>query len=92
MSDAVQSAAGAALRPGVRVRVEQRIEARDGGWATAVEGEVLSYGPERSGSWFAGGRNGVVWLNRLRLRKPDGEITALNVDQNTVVTILPAAS
>jgi hypothetical protein len=79
------------LKPGVKIRVTQRIDVRTGFWTCDVEGEILSCGPERSESWFARNHTGVVWLNRIRLRKPDGEITTINIDQNTQVTVLPPA-
>ena len=80
--------AGRILRAGTRVRVTQIIRGRDTGWTTQVEGEVLSHAAEKTGSWFAHGRHDRVWLDRIRLRKDDGEVTALNLDQHSQITIL----
>ncbi len=79
---------GRILQPGTRVRVTQIIRGRDTEWTTHVEGELLSHGAEKTGSWFAHGRDDRVWLDRIRLRKDDGEVTVLNLDQYSQVTIL----
>ncbi|MCG3138369.1 MAG: hypothetical protein HJJLKODD_02232 [Phycisphaerae bacterium] len=76
------------LTPGQRVRIEQQIVQRDGVWTTAVEGEVLSIQLEPTGSWYAHGRRDKLWLPRLRLKKPDGELTTLNLDMASVITLL----
>jgi hypothetical protein len=79
------------IAPGDRIRVVERIVAHDQTWLTEVEGEVLSCRPESTGAWFALGKNDKLWLLRVRLRKDDGEITALNIDQNTDVQVLQTA-
>jgi len=71
------------VKAGRRVRVTQAVIGRDKTWTTRVEGVVESCRPEPTGSWFAHGRNDRLWLWRLRVRKPDGEITDLVVDANT---------
>lgn len=76
------------LQPGTRVRVEQHIRLRERAWTNEVTGEVLSHKPENTASWFAHSNNGRLWLNRIRLKKDDGEIVVLNVDPETHVTIL----
>lgn len=53
-----------------------------------VEGEVIRHRPEPTGSWFAHGKDDRYWLNRLRLKKSDGEITTLALDENSRVEIL----
>src|SRR5262245_10108655 len=78
---------GARILPGRRVRVSQMIVARDRRWETRAEGEVISLGPEPTGSWYAHGRNDKLWLMRLRLRKTDGEITTLALDHNSRVDL-----
>jgi hypothetical protein len=79
---------GTRILPGQRVRVCQMIVGRNGCWETRAEGEVISLGPEPTGSWYAHGKNDKLWLMRLRLRKPDGEITTLALDQNSRVDFL----
>jgi len=76
------------IAPGDHIRVTERIVGHDRTWLTQVEGEVLSCKPETTGSWFALGKNDKLWLLRIRLRRPDGEISALNIDQNTQVELL----
>jgi hypothetical protein len=73
---------------GTLVRVEQRIIHGTDEWPTTVEGEVISHQLEPTGSWYAHGKKDKLWLARLRLKKADGEITALNLDSNSTITIL----
>jgi hypothetical protein len=80
------------LRPSQVVRVVQMIAARDGAWQTEVRGRVVSASREPTGSWFAHGRNGRLWLDRLRIQKADGEIADLVLDRESVVTILDEES
>jgi len=77
-----------ALQPGTRVRVTQMIERREGQWRTAVTGEVISCGPEKTGSWYAHAPKGRLLLHRLRLRKDDGEVTTLTLDERSRIEIL----
>lgn len=76
------------LVPGDRIRVTERVVGYDRTWVTHVEGEVISCQEESTGSWFALGKDDKLWLLRIRLRKADGEISALNIDQNTEIEIL----
>ncbi len=76
------------IPPGTRVRVEQVIQRRVGAYSTVVEGEVLSHDMEPTGSWYAHGKKDKLWLIRLRIKKPDGEISVLNLDSNSRITIL----
>ena len=71
------------LQPGQRVRVTQTIDRRDADWTTAIEGTVRAIDIEPTVSWYAHGKDSRVWLRRLTLQKPDGEISVLNVDQHT---------
>lgn len=76
------------VAPGDRVRVVQHVVGRDDVWSSRVEGVVESRQAEPTGSWYAHGKNAKLWLVRLRIRKEDGEITALVVDHNTQIEIL----
>jgi hypothetical protein len=69
------------LRPGVRVKVTQQIAARDYTWTSDVCGTVVSYEQKQTGSWFAHSRGDKLWLDRLALRKVDGELTTLILDE-----------
>ena len=75
------------LRPGARVRVTQQIAARDYAWTTDTLGTVLSYQQRPTGSWYAHSRDDKLWLDRLELRKDDGELTTLNLDEFSRVEI-----
>lgn len=76
------------LRPSQLVQVVQTIATRDGPWRQEVRGHVLSASPEPTGSWFAHGKGGRLWLDRLRIKKADGEIVDLVLDPTSIVSIL----
>lgn len=79
------------LRPGVRVRIEQRIRRRQGEWKSAVEGEIVEIGAAPTGSWHAAGQEGKQWLGRIKLKKADGELSTLTLDEGSQVVLLPTA-
>ena len=80
------------LSPGARVRVTQQVAARHYAWASAVEGVVVEYSQKETGSWFAHSKDDKLWLDRLVIRKDDGEITTLNLDDYSNVQVLSAAA
>jgi hypothetical protein len=75
------------LKPGVTVRVTQQIPHRDHAWADEVRGTVVSYQQKQTGSWYAHSKNDKLWLDRLTLRRPDGELVTLNLDEYSRVEI-----
>jgi hypothetical protein len=77
---------------GARVRVTQQIAARHYAWASAVEGVVVDYSQKETGSWFAHSKDDRLWLDRLVIRKDDGEITTLILDDYSKVQVLSAGS
>lgn len=79
------------LTPGSRVQVTQQIPHRDRVWTQTVSGTIVAYEQRPTGSWFAHSKNDKLWLDRLVLRKPDGEILTLNLDDYTSLTLEPAA-
>jgi hypothetical protein len=80
------------LKPGVRVRVTQQIAARDYSLGTDVRGTVVEFEQKRTGSWFAHSKGDRLWLDRLVIRKDDGEISTLNLDEFSHIQIeTPAA-
>lgn len=79
------------IREGQRVRIFQEIERREGNWRNEVVGRVLSVRPEKTGSWFAHGKDDKLWLLRVRLQKDNGEQTTVNVDQFTRFEIIQQA-
>ena len=76
------------FQTGQRVRVTQQIPQRNEVWATSLTGTVERYEQRMTGSWFAHARNDRLWLDRLVLRKDDGEIVICNLDNYTRVEIL----
>ena len=78
------------LKPGVRVKVTQQIAARDYAWSADVRGTVVGFEQKKTGSWFAHSKSDKLWLDRLVLKKDDGEITTLNLDDYTHLEIEPA--
>ena len=75
------------LTPGARVKVTQQIPARDYAWSTAVTGTIVGYEQKQTGSWFAHSKNDKLWLDRLTLRKDDGEISTLILDEYSNVQV-----
>lgn len=75
------------LKPGVKVKVIQQIAARNYTWTTEVRGTVLEYQQKQTGSWFAHSRDDKLWLDRLVVRKADGEISTLNLDEYSAVEV-----
>lgn len=82
--------------PGTPVRVVQSTVHRDrrGGVRTreaVVVGVVESWERCPTGSWYAHGKNDKLWLDRLLLRKIDGEIALLVIDDGTRIAKLESA-
>jgi hypothetical protein len=73
------------LVPGARVTVTQQIGARAYSWSSQTRGIVVSFAQKPTGSWYAHSRGDHLWLDRLTLKKDDGEITTLNLDEFSVV-------
>lgn len=80
------------LRPGARVRVIQQIAARDYTWTSEIRGTVMEYEQRPTGSWYAHSKNDKLWLDRLLLRKEDGELTTLNLDEFSHIEVLSEPS
>ena len=77
------------LVPGARVKITQQIPARHYAWSSDVRGTVVEFEQKQTGSWFAHSKNDKLWLDRLVLKKDDGEITTLNLDAFTRIDIEP---
>lgn len=73
---------------GSRVRVTQQIQFAKKSLSTTFEGVIQRFGQQKTGSWFAHAKDDKLWLDRLELRKDDGEIVYVNLDQNSVVQTL----
>lgn len=77
---------------GARVRVTHQIaNAHDEPWQNTIEGEVVRYRQAKTGSWFNNSKDDRLWLDRLELRRDNGELVVLNLDQFTQIEPLPPA-
>ncbi|TVQ34224.1 MAG: hypothetical protein EA376_00465 [Phycisphaeraceae bacterium] len=80
-------------QPGKRVRVMQQIpRTRQDPWTITVEGEVVSFEQSKTGSWFAHSKDDKLWLERLTIRKDDGEIVVCNLDQYSHIEAMDDAA
>ena len=77
---------------GTRVRVEQVIDYRSDPVTSETTGVVEAWEELPTGSWHAHGKNSKLWLTRLKLRKKDGELTLLVIDDRTTITRLETES
>ncbi len=80
------------LKLGSQVRVTQQIAARDHTWTSDVRGTVVDFSQKQTGSWFAHSKDDKLWLDRLTLRKADGELITLNLDDYSVIEVDPTTN
>ena len=73
------------------VRVRQTARYGNETIETEVVGVVESWEELPTGAWYAHGKNGKLWLTRLTLRKADGELSVLVIDDNTTIARLEPA-
>ena len=59
-----------------------------GTMTTTFEGTVVRFEQQKTGSWFAHAKSDRLWLDRLEVKKDDGEIVTLNLDRYSVVEAL----
>jgi hypothetical protein len=76
---------------GQRVAVTQQIPRKAGVWTDRVEGEVVLCEQAKTGSWYAHAKDDKLWLDRLVIRKDDGEVIKINLDAYTHVETLGEA-
>jgi len=77
--------------PGTRLRITQQLPHLGNGgptFSTTVEGTIVGFEQQKTGSWFAHSKDHKLWLDRLQIRKDDGEIVFLNLDQYSVIDAL----
>ena len=91
--------------PGTPVCIKQVVKRRDDSYEVEVVGVVESWEDAPTGSWHAFGRSkssgfapsvanpsgGKLWLRRLKLRKADGEMVFLVIDDGTEIAKLAAS-
>lgn len=80
------------LKPLQTVRVVQTLRMREQPLRTKIEGKIISIDSKPTGSWHAHGKDGKLWLARLRLQKADGEIVELILDDASTVTVIEDAA
>jgi hypothetical protein len=76
--------------PGQRVRITQQVPRLSGDMASTVEGVVVKSGQGKTGSWFAHSKDHKLWLDRVELRKDDGELVVVNLDQYSRIEVVAA--
>lgn len=74
--------------PGTPVCVAEVTLRRDRSVQVRTVGVVDAWEELPTGSWHAHGRKDRLWLRRLRLRKLDGEVTLLVIDDGTSIAKL----
>jgi len=86
------AAVAAKFPPGTPVCVRQVTRMRAEDFETETVGVVETWEDLPTGSWYAHGKDHKLWLRRLKLRKSDGEISVIVVDDQTYLAKLEAAS
>ncbi len=70
------------LIPGRRIRVIQQVPRLTGTMVSKpIEGVIVRTGQQKTGSWYAHAMDNKLWLDRVELRRDDGELVVLNLDQ-----------
>jgi hypothetical protein len=77
--------------PGSRLRVTQNVRVGHLQWVTRVEGVVEMEGYRPVGGMEMGGKASYCLQPTLRLRRDDGEVTVVAVDDDTKVEELTDA-
>jgi hypothetical protein len=91
VSNEPQSGPELAFPVGTPVCVHTKTMRRDRATQTETFGTVEAWEELPTGSWYAHGKNDRLWLRRLKLRKLDGEISLLVVDDSTSIAKLEPA-
>jgi len=76
---------------GTPVRIVRTVLQRDESYESEAVGLVEGWMDEPTGSWYAHGKNDRYWLQRLKLRKADGELTVLVIDDATRIAKIETA-
>jgi len=83
MSEAIQQ-----YEVGSLVRVTKVLTHGEERSAFVIEGEVLRMGQQKTGSWYAHSKDKKLWLDRVEIKKGDGEIVVVNLDGGAVVELV----
>lgn len=76
------------FKAGQRVAITQQIPRKTEVWTDRIEGEVVRTEQKKTGSWYAHSKDDKLWLDRLVIRKDDGEVVTCNLDQYTHVEVV----
>jgi len=52
-----------------------------------IRGTIVEFMQQETGSWYAHSKDDRLWLDRLVLKKADGELTTLILDDYTHIEI-----
>ena len=85
MSDAIEQ-----YEVGSLVRVTKQLMLGDGPSSFVIEGEILRMGQQKTGSWYAHSKDKKLWLDRVEIKKADGEIVVVNLDDQSQIEIVNA--
>lgn len=77
--------------PGTQVRVVQFVRVGHRRWKTQFEGVVQKEGVRPVGGIEMGGKASAIRQDTIQVRKADGEITVVALDENTEVDVLAPA-
>ena len=78
--------------PGTRLRVTQYVRVGHRRWLTQVEGVVEGEGRRPVGGIEMGGKASYCQQPTLRLRRDDGEITEIALDEETRIETVSSAT
>jgi hypothetical protein len=77
--------------PGTRLRVRQHVRVGHRRWVTEVAGVVEVEGMRPVGGMEMGGKSLYCHQPTLRLRRDDGEVTVVALDEGTEVLVVAEA-
>jgi hypothetical protein len=78
------------LVAGAKVVVTQQIahRMRERAYADKVIGTVVGFEQKPTGSWYAHSKGEKLWLDRLKIRQENGELTTLVLDEYSAVEVV----
>jgi hypothetical protein len=76
--------------PGTRLRITQYVRVGERRWQTHVEGAVETEGYRPVGGMEMGGKASYCLQPTIRLRRDDGEVVVVALDDDTAVVDLSA--
>jgi ribosomal protein L34 len=80
------------LRPGDKIEVKHEVKVGFRKWMTTTTGEVVRMERRRHGLHFMRNHDDKVFSDSIVLRKDDGELTTVTVDDFSEIRVLKGAS